>query len=92
MFTLIPGRSTMPSSANPLGGANQYPTQTFGPGMAGVGWFRIPSNECFNQVLGWSTYADSNGQVWAVDQFNRHYACRLNDAYELVFQTLFPVW
>jgi hypothetical protein len=92
MITLFPGRSTLPSASNPLGGSNQYPTQTFGPGMSGIGWFRIPSNQLFNQVLGWATSVDKNGQVWATDQFGRKYACRLNDAYELVFQTFYPVW
>jgi hypothetical protein len=91
MVTLIPGRSTLPSASNPLGGANQYPTETFGPGMS-MGWFRLPSNQCFNQFPGWSTSVDSKGQVWATDQFGRKYACYLNQAYEYVFQTFYPVW
>ena len=74
------------------GNTGPFPTPTFGPGMSGLGWFFIPSNEFFNQFLGWRTTVDKNGQVFAIDQHGRKYACRLNDALQLVFQTCLPIW
>lgn len=51
-------------------------------------WYQVPPNSAFMQD-GWPVSVDKNGNIFVTEPFSgRRYACRTNEAYFLVYQSL----